>query len=224
MIKIEGLTKVYRSTDYEIAALKGIDLHIKKGEFVAIMGESGSGKSTLLNCIGLMDSFDSGSYVLNGTDISQLDKSHITEMRKNIISFIFQNYELMRNYTVYENIEIPLLAKNIKKKQRRDIITDTAGKLGIEELLKKYPYQISGGQQQRVAIARAIVSNNPVILADEPTGALDAKTSEELMNYILLLRDMNKTIVMVTHDEKIAAYSDRVIQLYDGDTKSSQKY
>ena len=223
MIKIEGLTKVYRGTDYEIAALKGIDLHIKKGEFVAIMGESGSGKSTLLNCIGLMDSFDSGSYVLNGTDISQLDKSHITEMRKNIISFIFQNYELMRNYTVYENIEIPLLAKNIKKKQRRDIITDTAGKLGIEELLKKYPYQISGGQQQRVAIARAIVSNNPVILADEPTGALDAKTSEELMNYILLLRDMNKTIVMVTHDEKIAAYSDRVIQLYDGDTKSSQK-
>lgn len=223
MIKIEGLTKVYRGTDYEIVALKGIDLHIKKGEFVAIMGESGSGKSTLLNCIGLMDSFDSGSYVLNGTDISQLDKSTITEMRKNIISFIFQNYELMRNYTVYENIEIPLLAKNIKKKQRRDIITDTAGKLKIEELLKKYPYQISGGQQQRVAIARAIVSNNPVILADEPTGALDSKTSEELMNYILLLRDMNKTIVMVTHDERIAAYSDRIIQLYDGDTKSSQK-
>lgn len=222
MIKIEGLTKVYRGTDYEIVALKGIDLHIKKGEFVAIMGESGSGKSTLLNCIGLMDSFDSGSYVLNGTDISQLDKSTITEMRKNIISFIFQNYELMRNYTVYENIEIPLLAKNIKKKQRRDIITDTAGKLKIEELLKKYPYQISGGQQQRVAIARAIVSNNPVILADEPTGALDSKTSEELMNYILLLRDMNKTIVMVTHDERIAAYSDRIIQLYDGDTKSSQ--
>lgn len=216
MIEIEGMKKIYKNTDFELEALKGIDIHIKKGEFVAIMGESGSGKSTLLNCIGLMDFFDAGSYLLNGTQIKDIEKKHMTELRKNTISFIFQNYELMRNYTLYENIEIPLLAKNIKKKERKEIIADTTKKLGIESLMKKYPYQISGGQQQRVAIARAIVANNPVILADEPTGALDSKNSEELMNYMTLLKEMSKTIVMVTHDEKIAAYSDRVIYLNDG--------
>ena len=216
MIEIEGMKKIYKNTDFELEALKGIDIHIKKGEFVAIMGESGSGKSTLLNCIGLMDFFDAGSYLLNGTQIKDIEKKHMTELRKNTISFIFQNYELMRNYTLYENIEIPLLAKNIKKKERKEIIADTTKKLGIESMMKKYPYQISGGQQQRVAIARAIVANNPVILADEPTGALDSKNSEELMNYMTLLKEMSKTIVMVTHDEKIAAYSDRVIYLNDG--------
>ncbi|MDE6761162.1 MAG: ABC transporter ATP-binding protein [Lachnospiraceae bacterium] len=216
MIEIKGMKKIYRNTDFELEALKGIDIHIKKGEFVAVMGESGSGKSTLLNCIGLMDFFDEGSYLLNGNQIKDIEKKHMTELRKNTISFIFQNYELMRNYTLYENIEIPLLAKNIKKKERREVIADITKKLGIETLMKKYPYQISGGQQQRVAIARAIVADNPVILADEPTGALDSKNSEELMNYMILLKEMSKTIVMVTHDEKIAAYSDRVIYLEDG--------
>lgn len=217
MIEIKGMKKIYRNTDFELEALKGIDVHIKKGEFVAVMGESGSGKSTLLNCIGLMDFFDAGSYLLNGTQIKDIEKKHMTELRKNTISFIFQNYELMRNYTLYENIEIPLLAKNIKKRERKEMIADVTKKLGIESIMKKYPYQISGGQQQRVAIARAIVANNPVILADEPTGALDSKNSEELMNYMMLLKEMNKTIVMVTHDEKIAAYSDRIIYLSDGE-------
>lgn len=217
MIEIKGMKKIYRNTDFELEALKGIDVHIKKGEFVAVMGESGSGKSTLLNCVGLMDFFDAGSYLLNGTQIKDIEKKHMTELRKNTISFIFQNYELMRNYTLYENIEIPLLAKNIKKRERKEMIADVTKKLGIESIMKKYPYQISGGQQQRVAIARAIVANNPVILADEPTGALDSKNSEELMNYMMLLKEMNKTIVMVTHDEKIAAYSDRIIYLSDGE-------
>ena len=147
MIKIEGMQKIYRSTDFELEALKGIHLHIKKGEFVAVMGESGSGKSTLLNCIGLMDYFDAGSYLLNGTQIKDIGQKRMTELRKNTISFIFQNYELMRNYTLYENVEIPLLAKNIKKKERKEIIGDTMEKLGIESLMTKYPYQISGGQQ-----------------------------------------------------------------------------
>lgn len=217
MIEIKGMKKIYRNTDFELEALKGIDVHIKKGEFVAVMGESGSGKSTLLNCIGLMDFFDEGSYLLNGTQIKDIEKKHMTELRKNTISFIFQNYELMRNYTLYENIEIPLLAKNVKKRERKEMIADVTKKLGIESMMKKYPYQISGGQQQRVAIARAIVANNPVILADEPTGALDSKNSEELMSYMMLLKEMNKTIVMVTHDEKIAAYSDRIIYLSDGE-------
>ena len=217
MIKIEGMQKIYRSTDFELEALKGIHLHIKKGEFVAVMGESGSGKSTLLNCIGLMDYFDAGSYLLNGTQIKDIGQKRMTELRKNTISFIFQNYELMRNYTLYGNVEIPLLAKNIKKKERKEIIGDTMEKLGIESLMTKYPYQISGGQQQRVAIARAIVADNPVILADEPTGALDSKNSKELMSYMMLLKEMQKTIVMVTHDEKVAAYSDRIIYLKDGE-------
>lgn len=217
MIDIEGMKKIYRNTDYELEALKGVDLHVKKGEFVAVMGESGSGKSTLLNCIGLMDSFDAGSYVLNGVSVDGSEQKSINELRKNTISFIFQKYELMRNYTLYENIEIPLLAKNIKRAERKEIIVDTAQKLGIEGLLKKYPYQISGGQQQRVAIVRAIVANNPIILADEPTGALDSRNSKELMEYMLLLKKLDKTIIMVTHDEKIAAYSDRIIQLKDGE-------
>lgn len=217
MIDIEGMRKIYRNTDYELEALKGVDLHVKKGEFVAVMGESGSGKSTLLNCIGLMDSFDAGNYVLNGVSIDDVEKKSINELRKNTISFIFQKYELMRNYTLYENIEIPLLAKNIKRAERKEIIVDTAKKLGIEAIMKKYPYQISGGQQQRVAIARAIVANNPVILADEPTGALDSRNSKELMDYMMLLKEMDKTIIMVTHDEKIASYSDRIIHLSDGE-------
>ncbi len=216
MIKIAGMKKVYRGTDFEIEALKGIDIHVKAGEFVTVMGESGSGKSTLLNCIGLMDHFDEGSYLLNDVQINGIGKNRVTEIRKDTISFIFQNYELMRNYTLYENIEIPLLAKNIRKKNRKGIIMDTAEKLGIDSILYKYPYQISGGQQQRVAIARAIVADNPVILADEPTGALDSKNSEELMNYMMMLKKMKKTIVMVTHDKKIASYSDRIVYLNDG--------
>ena len=163
-----------------------------------------------------MDFFDEGSYLLNGIQINNIQKKQMTELRKNTISFIFQNYELIHNYTLYENIEIPLLAKNIKQKDRKEMIADVAKKLGIESMMKKYPYQVSGGQQQRVAIARAIVSNNPVILADEPTGALDSKNSQELMDYMMVLKDMNKTIIMVTHNENVASFSDRIIYLRDG--------
>lgn len=194
MITIENLHKIYRGADFELEALKGVSFHVSKGEFVAIMGESGSGKSTLLNCIGLMDKFDEGSYLLDGIEIQGKKKRELNEIRKNCISFIFQHYELMRNYTIYENIEIPLLAKNEKVKVRRQQIEEAAQQLGITDLLKKYPYQISGGQQQRTAIARAIVANNPLILADEPTGALDSKNSEELMQNMLLLKNMNKVI------------------------------
>lgn len=217
MIQINGMKKIYKGSDFQVEALKGIDLEIKAGEFVAIMGESGSGKSTLLNCIGLMDSFDEGTYILDGIEVHNLKEQERNILRKDYISFIFQNYELMRNYTLYENIEIPLLAQNVKRKKRRELIEETVGKLGIEELLDKYPYQISGGQQQRAAIARAIVADNPVILADEPTGALDSKNSQEFMNNMMLLKELNKTIIMVTHDEKIANYSDRTLYLMDGE-------
>ena len=217
MIQISGMKKVYKGSDFQVEALKGISLEIKAGEFVAIMGESGSGKSTLLNCIGLMDSFDEGTYILNGIEVHNLKERERNILRKDYISFIFQNYELMRNYTLYENIEIPLLAQNVKRKKRRELIEKTVEKLGIEGNMDKYPYQISGGQQQRAAIARAIVADNPVILADEPTGALDSKNSQEFMNNMMLLKALNKTIIMVTHDEKIANYSDRTLYLKDGE-------
>lgn len=216
MIKIDKMNKTYKGTDFEIKALKEITLTIENGEFVAIMGESGCGKTTLLNCIGLMDSFDNGEYYLGDISIHALPKRKIDMVRKDHISFIFQHYELMRNYTIYENLEIPLLAKNIRSKERKNRIMDYAKRLNIDELLNKYPYQISGGQQQRAAIVRAMVSNNDVILADEPTGALDSHNSQEFMKHMLMLKEMKKTIIMVTHDEKIANYSDRIIYLKDG--------
>ena len=217
MIKICGMNKTYKGTDFEVKALKDIALTIEDGEFVAIMGESGCGKTTWLNCIGLMDTFDSGEYYLGDTSIHTLPKRKMDIIRKDNISFIFQHYELMRNYTIYENLEIPLLAKNIKRKERKKVILEYAKRLGIDELLQKYPYQISGGQQQRAAIVRAMVADNSVILADEPTGALDSRNSKEFMNHMLMLKELKKTIIMVTHDEKIAKYSDRIIYLKDGE-------
>ena len=217
MIKIHGMNKTYKGTDFEVKALSDIVLNIEDGEFVAIMGESGCGKTTLLNCIGLMDTFDGGEYYLYDTAIHALPKRKMDSIRKDNISFIFQHYELMRNYTIYENLEIPLLAKNIKRKERKKRIFDYAKRLEIDALLNKYPYQISGGQQQRAAIVRAMVADNSVILADEPTGALDSRNSKEFMNHMLMLKELKKTIIMVTHDEKIAKYSDRIIYLKDGE-------
>lgn len=216
MIKITNLKKNYITKDCVVEALKGVSFDVKPGEFVAIMGESGSGKSTLLNCIGLMDFFDDGEYELNGSKINGMTTKQLNLARRNNISFIFQNYELMRNYSVYENIEVPLLAKNMKFKLRKNRIEEVAEKLNIAEYLKNYPYQLSGGQQQRVAIARAMVSDNPLILADEPTGALDRKNSTALMEYLLLLKNMSKTILMVTHDKNMAEYSERIIYIEDG--------
>lgn len=216
MIKLSGLKKNYITKDCVIEALKGVSFSVRSGEFLSIMGESGSGKSTLLNCIGLMDPFDEGEYVLNGIHINGMKMKQLNQTRRDNISFIFQNYELMRNYSVYENIEIPLLAKNVAAKMRKEGILEAAEQLGIQDYLKSYPYQLSGGQQQRVAIARAMVADNPLILADEPTGALDTTNSVILMEHLLLLKKMNKTIIMVTHDKNMAAYSDRVIQIEDG--------
>lgn len=216
MIEIKNLTKVYKGDAFEVVALKNVSLRIEDGEFVSIMGESGSGKSTLLNCIGLIDDFNQGEYMLDGNTIHKLSNKESGIIRKDSISFIFQHFELMRNYTVYENIEIPLLAKNIRKAKRKRMVRERAEQLRVEELLGKYPYQLSGGQQQRIAIARALVADNPYILADEPTGALDSKNSTELMHILKNINETGKTIIMVTHDTKMAEYSDRVIRLEDG--------
>lgn len=216
MIEINNLTKIYKGVSYEFTALKDVSLTIKEGEFVAVMGESGSGKSTLLNCIGLIDSFDGGEYIMDDVKVHELSNGRQNVLRKEKISFVFQNFELMRNYTLYENIEIPLLAKNVKKNNRKKLIHEVTEKFGIEELLKKYPYQISGGQQQRVAIARALISDNPYILADEPTGALDSQNSMELIKELKRINEAGKTIIMVTHDPKIAEYADRIVIIEDG--------
>lgn len=219
MIKIEGLNKQYKGANFEVNALVDISLRIEENEFVAVMGESGSGKSTLLNCIGLMDTFESGKYYLNDIAVHELKPNEIDRLRKNYISFVFQHYELMRNYTIYENLSIPLLAKNIKSKERKKIILNYANQLGIDKLLTQYPNQLSGGQQQRAAIARALISGNKIILADEPTGALDQNTSRDLMELFKKIHQMGYTIIVITHDQNVAEYAQRIIMLHDGKIK-----
>lgn len=216
MIKIHNLTKIYKGASYEVKALNDVDIEINDGEFVAVMGESGSGKTTLLNCIGIMDEFDDGEYFLDDVNAGELSRSKKCELRKNKISFVFQHFELMRNYTVFENIEIPLLAKNVKRSERKKRIMESVAALGIDDLLDKYPYELSGGQKQRAAIARAVVADNPYILADEPTGALDSRHSMELMEELKRINAMGKTVIMVTHDINMARKADRIIKLVDG--------
>ncbi len=217
MIELKNLTKRYKGAAYELIAINRINLKIEDGDFVSIMGASGSGKSTLLNCIGMIDSFEEGEYYLDGAAIHGQSQIKQSILRKEKISFVFQHFELMRNYTVYENIEIPLLARNVKKAIRKKLIYEKAEMLGIHDLLKKYPYQLSGGQQQRTAIVRALVADKPYILADEPTGALDSVNSGELMHLFQMLHEQGKTIIMVTHDKTVAAYADRIITIEDGE-------
>lgn len=213
MIELKDVTKVYKGDTYETYALKNLSLNIEDGEFVAIMGRSGSGKTTLLNIIGCMDSASQGTVIIDDIDISNASAHKLDVVRRNKISFIFQNYALMQQYSVYENIEVPLNARNIKGQKKRAAIKDIMNKLGISELAKKYPNQISGGEQQRTAIARAFVSDTKYILADEPTGALDYENAIELMELIKELHKAGKTIIMVTHDSQIASYADRIVEL-----------
>lgn len=216
MIELNDVTKVYEGSDYKTIALDHVNLTVEVGEFLAIMGPSGSGKTTLLNILGCMDSPTEGQYLLGEEDVSGYSSKKLTEVRKNHISFVFQNFALMSDYTIYENIEVPLLAKNIKRAKRKVIIEEQMELLGISSLGNKLPSQVSGGQQQRVAIARALVAGNPVILADEPTGALDQQTSKDLMGVFSKLNADGKTIILITHDVKVAEYANRVIHIVDG--------
>ncbi len=216
MIELQNISKIYKSINGKTDALTDVSLTISEGEFVCIMGKSGSGKTTLLNIIGCMDKASSGEYHLDDVDIAGLSADKFDRLRREKISFIFQKYELMSKYTVYENIELPMNAKRISGKQKKQKITDIMKRLGIYELRNKFPKQLSGGEQQRVAIARAYVSDNKYILADEPTGALDNKNTQEIMNIFEELRTEGKTIVLVTHDEDIAAKGNRIIRLLDG--------
>lgn len=210
------VTPQNKGATYEVAAVDDVTLEIKTGEFVAIMGKSGSGKSTLLNIIGCMDKLDDGRLYIDDIEVSKLSGNEFDKIRRNKVSYIFQRYELMNSYTVYENIELPLNAKNVKRSIKKQMITDIMKELEIEQLKNKFPSQISGGEQQRVAIARAYVSQNEYILADEPTGALDEKNTATIMELLKKLNSEGKTVIVVTHDDNVAGYADRVIKLADG--------
>ena len=219
MIRLENVIKIY-GEDYEKKiALNNICLEIKDGEFVAVTGPSGSGKSTLLNIIGCMDIPTKGRYYLDDTDITLKTKSQIEDIRKEKIGFVFQHFALMDYYTAYENIELPLIIKNIKRSERKRLVNEQLKLLGIEEVKDHIPSKMSGGQRQRVAIARALVSGCNILLADEPTGALDQATGREVME---LLKEINKrgtTVIIVTHDINIANQTERFIEICDGKIK-----
>lgn len=216
MIELKDVCKTYKYGKEETKALDNINLTIKDGEFVAVIGNSGSGKSTLLNVIGCMDLMDSGSYILNGQEISGIKINKLHKARKESISFVFQNFALLNHYTVFENVEVPLLAKKVRKSERKRIVKEKLELMGIYDLKSKLPTKISGGQQQRCAIARALASDNNIILADEPTGALDSKTGEEIMNVLKQLNGMGKTVIIVTHNMDIAKQTDRILEMEDG--------
>ncbi|WP_440286681.1 ABC transporter ATP-binding protein, partial [Eshraghiella crossota] len=205
MIELKNVVKVYNADDTSVKALDNISIKIDDGEYIAVMGRSGSGKSTLLNIIGGMEKVSSGQYFCNEKEISSLTIKELDLFRKNNISFVFQNYFLINTYTVSENIEVPLIAKGIPAKKRKNIVDEMMKKTGISDIAKKYPNHISGGQMQRCAIARALASDNSIILADEPTGNLDSKTSQDVLGLLKVTgKCFHQTIVMITHNEEIA--------------------
>jgi putative ABC transport system ATP-binding protein len=216
MIKIENLSKVFRTEEVETRALNGVSLQVNKGEFVTIMGASGCGKSTLLNIIGLLDAFDDGSYKLLENEIKGLKETEKSKIRKENIGFIFQNFNLIDELSVYDNIELPLIYNKVPAGERKKRVEAIAERLAIGHRLKHYPQQLSGGQQQRVAVARALVTNPNVILADEPTGNLDSKNGNEVMELLTDLHAEGATILMVTHSEYDASFSQRTIVMKDG--------
>ena len=216
MIKIEELTKIFRTEAVETTALNGVSLEVKDGEFVAIMGPSGCGKSTLLSILGLLDNPTSGNYYLDGEEVGHLKERARTNYRKGRIGFVFQSFNLIDELTVEENVDLQLKYLDVPKVERKERVLEILRKVSLSQRAKHYPQQLSGGQQQRVAIARAVVGRPKLILADEPTGNLDSKNSEEVMTLLNQLNAEGTTIVMVTHSQHDATYANRVINLLDG--------
>ena len=216
MLRAIELSKVFRTEEVETTALNKVNLHVQKGEFVAIMGPSGCGKSTLLNIIGLLDNPSSGHYVFDGTDVSNFKERHRTSMRKGNIGFVFQSFNLIDELNVYENVELPLIYLKMKSSERKRIVETVLERMKIGHRKSHFPQQLSGGQQQRVAIARAVVASPKLILADEPTGNLDSKNGLEVMKLLTELNKEGTTIVMVTHSDRDAGFAHRVINLFDG--------
>lgn len=216
IIKLEGITKVYRTTEVETTALENANLTVRKGEFLSIMGPSGCGKSTLLNLMGLLDLPDQGKILINETETTQMKDGEMAEFRNKMLGFVFQSFHLINSLNVLDNVELPLLYRNSTAKSRREAAEKVLEKVGLSHRMRHLPTQLSGGQCQRVALARAIVGNPQIILADEPTGNLDSKMGSEIMELLFQLNEDGTTIVMVTHDEHIAESTQRIVRFFDG--------
>ncbi len=216
LIQLIDVYKIYQMGSTEVRANDGISLKIMEGEFVAIVGKSGSGKSTIMNIIGALDVPTSGQYILKGQDVSRMKNDALAEIRNKTIGFIFQQYNLLAKQSLIENVELPLLYAGVGRKQRKQLAMEALKRVGIEDKWRNLPNQLSGGQQQRGAVARALVGNPSLILADEPTGALDSKTSRELLDFLKQLNEEGNTIVLITHDRSVAEEAERIVTLKDG--------
>jgi putative ABC transport system ATP-binding protein len=224
IIEFKNIVKTYGVGDAKTHALNGVNLSIKEGEFVAIMGASGSGKSTAMNMIGCLDKPTSGEYLFNGINVENLNRNQMALLRRNFLGFVFQSFNLLGRTSALENVELPLVYRKIPAKQRKEMAFEALSKVGLQSVVYNTPAQLSGGQQQRVAIARAIVSTPLVLLADEPTGNLDSIKSMEIMNLLKKLNEDDKiTIIMVTHEEEMAAFANRIIYFRDGNIEDSLK-
>lgn len=222
MIDLKDIVKIYRTGGEELVALKEISLHIAEGEFTSIMGPSGSGKSTMMNILGLLDRFDSGTYILNGQNVTGLSDNESAHVRNKEIGFVFQSFNLMPRMTILENVELPMVYAGIPAKERKERALKALDRVGLSDRVKHRPNEISGGQKQRVAIARAIVNTPAVLMADEPTGNLDSKTTLEIMRIFQELNAEGTTIVMVTHEPEVAVYTKRIVSFRDGEIQDDQ--
>lgn len=216
IIQVKELSKIYKTGDVELRALNSVSFSVEPGEFVCVMGASGSGKSTMMNILGCLDVPTSGDYELDGVNVKKLNKNQLADIRNQKLGFVFQGYNLLPKIDAVENVELPLIYRGVSSSERRRAAIEALKKVGLAERLNHKPSQMSGGQQQRVAIARAIVGNAPIILADEPTGNLDTKTTVEIMNIFASLHDQGKTIILVTHEPEISTWSQRVLRFRDG--------
>ncbi len=218
IVEVKNLNKYYNLGKEKFHVLKDVNLSIEQGDFVMIMGKSGSGKTTLMNLLGLLDRFENGTYMFNNEDVSKLKEDKKANIRNRYMGFIFQQFHLINSMTIGKNVELPLLynGKSVPKKEREELVDRYLKMVGLLEKKKQYPLELSGGQQQRVAIARALINNPYVIFADEPTGALDSNTSTEIMEILKSLNKDNKTIIMVTHDEDLTKYANKIIRVKDG--------
>lgn len=216
LISLQNIYKIYQMGDMEVRANDGISLDIYRGEFVSIVGKSGSGKSTIMNIIGALDVPTEGKYILNGQDVSEMEDDSLAEIRNKTIGFVFQQYNLLPKQNLLENVELPLIYAGVGKKERTERSLESLERVGLRDKWRYMPQQLSGGQQQRVSIARALVGNPSLILADEPTGALDSKTGREVLDFLKQLHEEGNTVVIITHDNSIAVEAERVVKISDG--------
>lgn len=219
MISLKKVNKYYITGDEKLHALKDIDLKVKKGEFLAIMGPSGSGKSTMIKILGLLDNSFQGEYLLNGKDIRKLTDDELSTIRNKKIGFVFQNFNLIKNLSVKENIALPMQYQRVSKRQCQERVLELLKRVDLTSKIDKYPTELSGGQQQRVSIIRALVNNPDIIIADEPTGALDSNTSKEIMNIFKELNQEGITVIIITHDINVAKEAKRIVKIFDGELK-----